>query len=120
MVDDLRRVRLPYHLDALTQEAGLVALDMAAAITAHIGALTAERDRLYVAIATMDGVEVWPSDANFLLFKSDVPDLFDRLRTRGVLVRDFSTQPLLEGCLRVGVGTPSENDRFLEALKDSL
>ena len=121
VVDDLRKVRLPYHLDALTQVAGLAALELADEVTAHVGVLAAERDRLAAALAAMDGVEVWEeSRANFLLFRSDVDDLFDRLLARGVLVRDFSRQPLLEGCLRVSVGTPDENDTFLAALRESL
>jgi histidinol-phosphate aminotransferase len=120
VIDDLRKVRLPYHLDALTQEAGLVALELADEVTDHIAGLSAERDRLHDALAGIDGVHVWPSAANFLLFRTAVPDLFDRLLTRGVLVRDFSDKPRCEGCLRVSVGTPDENDAFLDALRESL
>jgi histidinol-phosphate aminotransferase len=49
-----------------------------------------------------------------------VADLFDRLLARGVLVRDFSRVPRLEGCLRVTVGTPEEDDLFLAAMEESL
>ncbi len=120
VVDDLRKVRLPYHLDALTQEAGLVALALADEVTAHVAELVAERDRLAAALAATPGVHVWPSTANFVLFRTAVPDLFDRLLAHGVLVRDFSAAPRLAGCLRVSVGTPEENDAFLAALGDSL
>lgn len=120
VVDDVAKVRLPYHLDALTQEAGLVALDLADQATAHITTITAERERVRAALAAMPGVEVWPSDANFLLLRTGVTDLFDRLLDRGVLVRDFSREVRLEGCLRVTIGTPEENDRFLEALAASM
>ena len=120
VIDDLRKVRLPYHLDALTQEAGLVALELADEVTDHIAELSAERDRLHDALAAVDGVHVWPSAANFLLFRTAVPDLFDRLLGRGVLVRDFSDAPRCTGCLRVSVGTPAENDTFLDALTESL
>ncbi|HVM18801.1 MAG TPA: histidinol-phosphate transaminase [Egibacteraceae bacterium] len=120
VVNDLRKVRLPYHLDTLTQAAGLVALDHADTVTAHIGAVAAERDRLYSALAAFPRVHVWPSAANFLLLRSDVDGLFDQLLRRGVLVRDFSDRPKLGGCLRVSVGTPDENDRFLSALRESL
>lgn len=115
VVDDLAKVRLPYHLDAVTQEAGLVACDLAEETTAHVGAIVAERERLRAGLAAL-GVEVWPSDANFLLFRTGREDTFERLLGHGVLVRDFSTEPLLEGCLRVTVGTAEENDRFLAAL----
>jgi histidinol-phosphate aminotransferase len=120
VIDDLRKVRLPYHLDALTQEAGMVALELADEVTAHIGQLSAERDRLFDALGAIDGVHVWPSRANFLLFRTSVEDLFERLLARGVLIRDFSHKPRLAGCLRVSVGTPEENDIFLEALRKSL
>ena len=120
VIDDLRRVRLPYHLDALVQEAGLAALELADEMTAHIDQIAGERDRVHAALGALDGVTVWPSEGNFLLFRSGVPDLFDRLLARGVLVRDFSSKPRLGGCLRVTIGTPGENDAFLSALQDAM
>jgi histidinol-phosphate aminotransferase len=121
VIDDLRRVRLPYHLDALVQEAGLVALELAEEMTAHVAEIAAERDRVAGALGEL-GVEVWPSAANFLLFRTSIHGgtLFDRLLSRGVLVRDFSTAPLLDRCLRVTIGTCAEDDAFLSALKESL
>lgn len=119
VVDDLRKVRLPYHLDAMKQAAGMVALDLADEVTAHIGGIVAERERLRADLHGL-GVEVFDSDANFLLFRTGVADLFDRLLERGVLLRDFSRAPRLAGCLRVTVGTPEENDAFLVALRKSL
>jgi histidinol-phosphate aminotransferase len=120
VVDDLRKVRLPYHLDALTQEAGLAAIDLADEVTAHIPAVVEERERLAGLLRAVDGVEVFDSAANFLLVRTGVPDLFDRLLSRGVLVRDFARVPRLEGCVRVTVGTPEEDDAFLAALRESL
>lgn len=120
VVDDLRRVRLPYHLDALVQQAGIVAVELAEQVTAHIAEIIAEREALRAALESLPGVEVWPSAANFLLLRTGVDDLFDRLLEQGVLVRDFSRRPRLEGCLRVTVGTPTENARFLEALQQAL
>lgn len=121
VIDDLRKVRLPYHLDALTQEAGLLALEMADEVTEHIAVMRTERERLAAALAAVPGVEhVYPSQANFLLFRTAVEDLFDRLLQRGVLVRDFSTARRLQGCLRVSVGTTQEDDVFLAALRESL
>ena len=120
VVDDLRKVRLPYHLDAMTQAAGLVALELADEVTAHIAELSAERERVRATLAAVHGVHVYDSVGNFLLFRTDVPDLFDRLLARGVLVRDFSRLPRLEGCLRVTIGTSEENDAFLAALHQAL
>jgi histidinol-phosphate aminotransferase len=122
VVDDLRRVRLPYHLDALTQAAGIVACELADEVTAHIPEIVAERERLAALLADR-GVTVWPSAANFLLFRVDGKDgraLFDALLARGVLVRDFSDRPRLAGCLRVTLGTAEENDAFLDALDHAV
>lgn len=120
VLDDVRTVRLPYHLDAITQAAGLVACELAEAMTAHIPAIVAERERVAAALAARGDVVVTPSQANFLLVASEVDGLFDRLLERGVLVRDFADAPGTPGCVRVTIGTPEENDRFLSALEEAL
>jgi histidinol-phosphate aminotransferase len=120
VVEDVQKVRLPYHLDAIKQLAGLVALEQEPAFLDHRDRVAAERDRLAAALATTSGVEVFDSAANFLLLRTAVPDLFRRLLDRGVLVRDFSTRPRLEGCVRVTIGTAAENHAFLAALRDVL
>lgn len=120
VVDDVRKVRLPYHLDALTQAAGLVALDFPDEMTAHVKEVVGARDRVAAALRQIEGVEVYDSSGNFLLFRTDVADLFDRLLERGVLVRDFSRLPRLSGCLRVTIGNRQENDAFLTALQGAL
>jgi len=120
VIDDLRRVRLPYHLDALKLAAAEVAFDLHDRLSDHIPAVVGERERVRASLGALPGVDVFPSSANFLLFRTAVPDLFDRLLARGVLVRDFSHSPRLEGCLRVTIGTPDENDAFLEALRHTL
>ncbi|HSK21894.1 MAG TPA: histidinol-phosphate transaminase [Egicoccus sp.] len=120
VVDDVQKVRLPYHLDAIKQVAGLVALEQEADFLDHRQQVADERDRVAAALADLGGVEVWPSAANFLLFRTAVDDLFTRLLDQGVLVRDFSSKPRLAGCLRVTIGTPTENDAFLAALRHAL
>ncbi|HUY63815.1 MAG TPA: histidinol-phosphate transaminase [Acidimicrobiales bacterium] len=113
---------LPYHLDAMTQAAGRLALRHEDAMRARVALLTEERGRLYGALADM-AVESWPSDANFILFRPlhrPAPQVWQDLLDRSVLVRDCSTWPGLDGCLRVTVGTPEENDRFLAALRQSI
>ncbi len=116
VVEDLLRVRLPYHLDAITQLAGIVALEQEDAFLDHRQETADERDRLALGIAPLEGIEVLPSAANFLLLQAKRADLFDRLLERGVLVRDLSSAVGRPGTLRVTVGTPAENDAFLAAL----
>ncbi|MEX2550971.1 MAG: histidinol-phosphate transaminase [Nitriliruptoraceae bacterium] len=116
VVDDVQKVRLPYHLDALTQVAGVVALEQEAAFLEHRGRTATERDRVRAVLQARGDVEVFDSSANFLLLRAPLDGLFDALLAHGVLVRDFSHQPRLERCVRVTIGTPAENDRFLAAL----
>jgi len=120
LVEDLLRVRLPYHLDAVTQLAGLIALEQEDAFLGHRQRTVDERERVRSALERMDGVAVLPSAANFLLLHTDRTDVFARLLDRGVLVRDLSSAVGRSGTWRVTVGTPGENDRFLTALADVL
>ena len=120
LVEDLLRVRLPYHLDAVTQLAGLIALEQEDAFLGHRQRTVDERERVRSALERMDGVAVLPSAANFLLLHTDRTDVFARLLDHGVLVRDLSSAVGRPGTWRVTVGTPGENDRFLTALADVL
>ena len=120
VVDDLRKVRLPYHLDAMKQVAGVVALEQEETFLEHRGRTAAERERVTGVLRSYPQLEAFDSVANFVLVRSAVPDMFQQLLDRGVLVRDFSDRPRLEGCIRVTVGTPGENDRFLDAIADVL
>jgi histidinol-phosphate aminotransferase len=119
VIDDLRRVRLPYHLSALTQTAALVALDHREEALEILDAIRAERDRILRALPPM-GVEAFPSEANFVLFRpsGSAADVWRGLLDRDVLVRDFDA--LVPGCLRVTAGTPEEVDAFLSALEEVL
>jgi histidinol-phosphate aminotransferase len=120
LVEDLLRVRLPYHLDAITQLAGLIALEQEDAFLDHRQRTVDERDRVAVGARRAPGVAVLPSAANFLLLDTDRTDVFDRLLDHGVLVRDLSSAVGRPGTWRVTIGTPGENDRFLTALADVL
>lgn len=117
VVEDLQKVRLPYHLNALTQLVGAVALDLMGDEQVNVAEVVAERERVYAALTAMPGVQAWPSEANFILFKvPDAHQVFLDLVEHGVLVRDFSASPRTEGCLRASIGTKAENDQFLAAL----
>jgi histidinol-phosphate aminotransferase len=116
------RAVLPYHLDAATQIAGRLALRFQPEMEARVASLVAERERLAAALATLP-VDTWPSGANFLLFRPrevDGPSVWKGLVERSVLVRDCSSWPRLDGCLRVTVGTPAEGDAFIAALTEVL
>jgi histidinol-phosphate aminotransferase len=113
------RALLPYHLDAPAQIAGRLALRFTAEMEARVAALVAERERLAAALAALP-VDTWPSGANFILFRPHQEGVWKALLDRSVLVRDCSSWPRLDGCLRVTVGTPAEDDAFLAALTEVL
>jgi len=122
IVAELEKVVLPYHLDALKQAAGCLALDHVADMDARVARLVEERGRLVARLTDLP-VEVWPSGANFVLFRptgADGSAVWQQLVDRSVLVRNCSSWPRLEGCLRVTVGTPTEDDAFLTALEEIL
>jgi histidinol-phosphate aminotransferase len=122
VVATLERVALPYHLDAVKQAAGLLALRFVGEMEARVGLIVRERHRLLAALARLP-VTAWPSQANFILFRPDHrkgSEVWQGLLDRSVLVRDTSSWPRLTECLRVTVGTTEENDAFLSALTEVL
>jgi histidinol-phosphate aminotransferase len=122
LVAQLDQVVLPYHLDAVKQIAGRLALDFAREMRARVAALVEERGRLTARLADLP-VDVWPSGANFVLFRPREragADVWQALLDHSVLVRDCSSWPRLDGCLRVTIGTTAEDDAFLAALEDAL
>ncbi len=122
LIEELDKVVLPYHLDVATQAAGRVALQFVDEMQGRVHHLVEERERIFAALRDEPLVEVFPSGANFLLFRCATGGraVWDGLVARGVLIRDFSSWPGVEDCLRVTVGTPEENDRFLSSLDEVL
>jgi len=122
LVAELEARALPYHLDAVKQAAGRLALRFRPEMEARVRAVAAERDRLAAAMAGLP-LDTWPSDANFILFRprsAPAGAVWQGLLDRSVLVRDCSSWPGLGGCLRVTVGTTDEDDTFLAAIREVL
>ncbi len=115
VVDALQLVRLPYHLSSLTQAAARAALRHADATLRSVATLAAERDRVAEELRQL-GFEPVPSDANFILFGrfADPTAAWKSYLDSGVLIRDIG----IAGHLRVSIGTPDENDAFLQASKE--
>jgi histidinol-phosphate aminotransferase len=122
LVTELDKVVLPYHLDAFKQAAGTVALEFAAEMRARVAGLVEERGRVVAALTDLP-VDVWPSAANFVLFRPrerSGDEVWKALVDRSVLVRNCASWPRLDGCLRVTIGSPREDDAFLTALREVL
>ena len=116
------KAALPYHVDALKQVAGRLALRHTDEMEQRVALVVSERERLSACLGHLP-VTTWPSEANFVLFRpTGRPgrEVWQALVERSVLVRDCSSWPRLSGCLRVTVGTPEENDAFVAALEEVL
>jgi histidinol-phosphate aminotransferase len=124
LVAELDKVVLPYHLDAVKQIAGRLALRFSDDMNERVAHVVAERERIVAAMSGL-AVDVFPSGANFVLFRIrpgalDGRAVWQGLVDRSVLIRDCSSWPRLDDCLRVTIGTPEENSEFLAALADVL
>jgi histidinol-phosphate aminotransferase len=119
---ELDKVRLPYNVNVLSQQIAEYVLGRHDVLEAQAATLRAERSRLRERMAALPGVQVFPSDANFLLLR--VPraaQAFDALKRAGILIKKLDgSHPMLHDCLRVTVGTPEQNQRFVAALQDTL
>jgi histidinol-phosphate aminotransferase len=115
------KLRLPYNVNVLTDAAARFILARRDVLDAQVGEIVRERTRLEVALDTLPGVRRFPSAANFVLVRvPDGPRAFEGLRARGILVRSFQgSHPLLADCLRLTVGTPEENGKLIDALRQA-
>ena len=119
-VEQFNKVRQAYNVNVLTQAAALYVLERIEVLEAQAARIRADRSDLGRALAALEGVKVYPSEANFFMIR--VPDAgrtWEALRRQGVLVKNLDG-PALPNCLRVTVGTPDENRILLTALREAL
>jgi len=118
----LEKLRLPYNVGIITQLVGREVLRHSDILLAQASAIKSERTKMSSELAALDGIEAFPSDANFILFRvDDATRIFQELKQHGILIKNLNgTHPLLLNCLRVTVGTPDENSQFLQALHTIL
>lgn len=121
VVREILRVKQPFNLSTFAQVAACTALAHREEFTRVIGRIVKAREELVKELASLPGVTVFPSRANFLLFRTPLPAdfVFGRLLEEGVLIRNLHG-PGLEGCLRVTVGREEENEIFLEKMRAVL
>lgn len=121
-LEHLDKVRLPYNVNVLTQLIAEKVLQHHGLLAEQAASIRAERDKLYQSLLSLPSVAPYVSEANFILFRVPAADaIFEKLRARRVLIKNLhGSHPMLAQCLRVTVGTPDENARFLGALKESL
>ena len=119
---ELEKLRLPYNVGVLPQLVAGKLLSHHGLLLQQAEQIKQDRENLYLQLSGISALRVYPSEANFLLFRvANADGVFDGLKQRGVLVKNLNgAHPLLRDCLRVTVGTPDENERFMLALKESL
>jgi histidinol-phosphate aminotransferase len=112
---EIRKVKLPYSLNIVSEAIAAAALENRQVYERNVSLAIRERERLFAAMQKIAGVTPYPSKANFMFFRVSEPRrVFDALCERGVLIREYAD------ALRVSIGNPEENDRFLVALQEVL
>jgi histidinol-phosphate aminotransferase len=120
---EIGKALLPYNLNAVSQTAAEVAVEMyEAELAPLVRRVVEERERLYAALKAIPGLEPVPSRANFMVVRSAVEPrrVYAELLRRGILIRDVSGYPMLGQYFRASVGTPEENDLLLAALRETF
>jgi histidinol-phosphate aminotransferase len=121
LVREVGKALLPYNLNAVSQTAAEVAIEMfSSKLAPLVQSICSERDRLYVELQNVAGLTPVPSRANFMVVRSQIEPrrIFSELLQRDILIRDVSAYPLLTRYFRISVGTPAENDLLLSALRE--
>jgi histidinol-phosphate aminotransferase len=118
----LEKLRLPYNVGVLPQLVAEKLLVHHEVLLQQAEQIKRDRAKLYQQLSEIAGVQVYPSEANFLLFRvADATAVFDGLKRLGVLIKNLNGgHPMLENCLRVTVGTPDENMKFIAALQVTI
>ena len=118
--EEFEKMRLPYNLNSLSQAAASYCLDHYELISRQVTSIVQLRETLFADLDIIDGIQVYPSATNFLLLRvGDADALHSGLRQKGILVKNLhGSDPMLENCLRVTVGTEQENSSFIDALRE--
>jgi histidinol-phosphate aminotransferase len=119
---EVYKAKLPYNVNIFTLAAAELVIERHHLAAGAIQALIQERKRVLAELKRRPNLKAFDSSANFILIRTAQPAraLFDALYAQGILVRDVSSYPLLDRALRVSIGRPEENDRFLTALDKAL
>jgi histidinol-phosphate aminotransferase len=113
---EIRKVKLPYSLNIISEAIAATALEHGEIRDRNVANTIAERARMFAAMQRTEGVTPYPSRSNFIAFTTarNAKDVFNDIHARGILIRDIGAA--VPNALRVSVGTPQQNDAFLEAL----
>src|SRR6187402_1019632 len=118
IISVLNKIKPPYNVNELTQRRALERLDNTNAIKSEITAIIGQRSELLKVLLEVNYVEkIYPTEANFILIKVDNANKrYDDLIAKGIVIRNRTTQPLCDNCLRLTIGTAEENKKLIDAL----
>ena len=117
-VAELDKLRLPYNINTLTQVSANFLLTEKDEINRNAAIIIEQRQILLEALTSIKVLQIYPSQANFILFKAPKAQaLFDYLKANGILIKNLSSAPKLTDCLRVTVGDHTQNQQFLQIVK---
>jgi histidinol-phosphate aminotransferase len=120
LIEHLWKIKPPYNTNVAAEVAVLQSLAEAAILHARAQKIVAERERLFAELQKLDGLQPFPSQANFILCRverGDAAELKRQLAERGILVRHYRT-PELANCIRISIGLAHQHDAVLAALRD--
>ena len=124
IISEIDKIRLPYNINVLTQITAEFVLDNMSVLDKQAASIRKDRNALVQSMNAIAGLEVFPSQANFILFRvlnRSADDVFDRIKQSGVLIKNMKAEAgPLKNCLRVTVGTPDENAAFISALNTAM
>ncbi len=119
VIREINKIKLPYNINFFSEHVGQIALAHDDLVRTRVGELVRRRDALFAFLRTMPLDAVYPSAANFLCMRTGRKDkLFAFLKEKGILIRDVSSYPMLQDCLRVNVGTEEETRSFEDAVRN--
>jgi histidinol-phosphate aminotransferase len=120
LVQHMIDIKSPYNVNIAAEAALVASIEDSPALLENVQKIVDERERLITMLKDMPGVTPWPSFGNYVLCQfapGRAPEIFQGLASRGIFVRDFSSQRLRD-CFRVAIGLPHETDAFVSALKE--
>ena len=128
IINEIDKIRLPYNINVLTQISAEFVLDNIDVLNQQAKLIRDERERLLEDMSTISGLQVFPSQANFILFRVlsgknnlSANEVFESIKQSGVLIKNMKADAgLLQNCLRVTVGAPEENKMFVDTLSEAM
>ena len=123
LIAQINKLRLPYNINVLTQYSAELILENSGFLDGQAEMIRADREHLHRQLSLLVEVEVFPSQANFILFRlkqGSAAEVFASLREQGVLIKNMDRPGALQNCLRVTVGSAEENQAFMQALEHAL